>query len=227
MLASSANLAVDANAYSLLAPPPPPAPLAPPAAASKSQSSSSDDGSKPKFIPLKRSLQDRFYGPLALLVALQPDDKRLADHAPGFVQVFHASVLRNFLDAICYICDRDKGDANTTTAAALEQRDGKVIVRLAASGGIKEITCDLLTRILDLCLSQIKAGEPAVSKKLLAMAIVHSMPRLKKYEKLAEAELRACSKEIYKSDGTRALIVLDDDLLIGLQLCAKTNATWK
>ena len=131
------------------------------------------------------------------------------------IQTFQSSILRNFLDAVCYLCDRDMSDGDTTTAAALEQKDEKVVIWLAASGGVKEITCELLARILDLSWFQIKKGEPAVSKKLLAMAVIHSMPRLKKYEKLAEGELRACTKEIAKSDGMAAHDIFNGYILIG------------
>ena len=211
---------MDVDAYSLVAPPAAPQPP------SKSQSSGSDNGSKSEYISMKTSLKHKFYGPLALLLALEPEEGHPVNPAPSseFIQ---PSLLRNFLDAVCYICDRDKGDGHTTTAAALEQRGEQVVIVLAADGGVKEITCDLLTRILDLCFIQVKAGEPAVTKKILAMVIVHSMPRLKKYEKLTEAQLRACSKEISKSAGMASPKVLGKYLFNNSQICAITGAIWK
>lgn len=158
--------------------------------------------SSENLVSLAPKLMRRFYGPLALSFALDPVGGEKVQRQHDVVEEGSSCILRNFLDAISYMCDREKG-GDTTTAAALQEDGGAVVIWLAANRGMKPPTCDFLKHLLVEAFDNPEQSFQPCQDPLVDEVVQHNLPRLKKYVRLAEKEVRKCMEEIEHSEGKR------------------------
>lgn len=129
-----------------------------------------------------RKLIRRFYEPIHLLHALDPvqGGRKKTDRVSDAADLSQEDLLREFLNAVAYICDTDKG-GKTVSAAAIQETPSQFILWIASNADVREATQCRLREIFSMLQPQ-EPDKTAIMKTMVQLA--HG--RLKQYRKWAK-----------------------------------------
>ncbi|MCJ1294560.1 hypothetical protein MMC34_006118 [Xylographa carneopallida] len=149
-------------------------------------------------VKCKTKLQNRFYEELALLRAL---DLIRGAHRQRFLVGGSDSpeeIRRDFIDAIAYACDYEKG-GDTVTAALLERRCDRIVIWLASNKGVKRGTEHKLDDLLRAAISDLSHNRGSPPEICLRKMVHMNVPRIRTYVKFANKDINKCIEILRKS----------------------------
>ncbi|KAI5812961.1 hypothetical protein BZA77DRAFT_322726 [Pyronema omphalodes] len=176
--------------------------------------------SEQALIPISPKQHRRFFLAALLLHTLNPirGERRRRQNLPHDLHDISHDILRDrFLDAVAYICDKEKG-GNTVAAAALQDDPGGPILVLASNSVITDKTLAVLKDIFRLMRSvEFETAKPDEKKKL-EDDIVRKLAelgrsRLKDYQNLARPLFT--SSKLKRLDSKSRTFLLKLQSLIG------------